>query len=79
MSVAIQHPDGRSGPVPRARWTPAGVEIVKAICLKAIRGVGDVSRAHWEDGDVALHLRRPMTPAEAKWMPRSAPIFTGQE
>lgn len=48
---------------------------------RALRGVGDTSRRHVEVGGVAIHLRRPMTAAEARLLPRrpSAPTFPIEE
>lgn len=39
---------------------------------RALRGVGDARRRHTELGDVAYHLRRPLTEREAARLPRRA-------
>lgn len=48
--------------------------VVKAM-HNALRGVGDTDREHLDLGAVALHLRRAMTPAEFKGLPRRGGRF----
>ena len=74
VSVAIHQ---RGGPLPVSLWSDADVLIAARAAERALRGVGDPSRHHTEAGDVAFHLRRPTTVAEAKLAPRrrTAPAF----
>ena len=50
---------------------------VTAFLLDTLSGVGDTTRVDWEWGDYALHLRRPLTDAEYRALPRrkAAPTF----
>lgn len=54
-------------PVAYRDW-PIGAQVEARSVLEHIQaGVGDRARApRWEGGDVALHLRRPMTADEAR-------------
>lgn len=69
MSVAI-HARGNPHPLPIGLWSGVDALIVAKAASRALRGVGDQSRHHTEVGDVAFHLRRPMTAAEASSLPR---------
>jgi hypothetical protein len=67
--VAI-HERGLPAPLPVGLWTDVDALIVARAAARALRGAGDTTRHHTELGDVAFHLRRPMTPAEAASLPR---------
>ena len=57
-------------PLPVALWSDVDALIVVKAAARALRGAGDGGRNHTEVGDVAFHLRRPMTTAEAASLPR---------
>jgi len=60
-----------------ALWADRDRVTVSTRLLELLEGVGDTARVHWEVGDVALHLRRPLTDDEAAFLPRrkDEPIY----
>lgn len=68
-SIAIQR---RIGPKPVQSWRLMERKAVLDMFEIILRGVGDVSRKHLEEGYVSLQYRRPMTPAEVLGLPPRA-------
>jgi hypothetical protein len=56
--------------VPVKLWDARTKRAVWAAIQSALAGVGDVSRRHVEYGDLAIHVRRPMTELEAASLPQ---------
>lgn len=69
VSVAVQQHPALPAPLPVRRWNPKQREEVRRLAVGALAGVGDLTRRFWETGHVAVHLRRPCTPAEVAQLP----------
>lgn len=57
---------GPLGPVPCEQWTAAIERALESQARRLLRGVG-AGRDEWERGDIAIHLRRRVSPAEFDW------------
>jgi hypothetical protein len=53
-------------PIPLAAWPPGVRARAQTVAREMLVGAGDTLREVWEDGDVAIHLRRAMTVAEVR-------------
>jgi hypothetical protein len=64
--------------LPVREWSPEQRQAVERKAVEMLDGVGDTTQAHWQQGSLALHLRRPMTMAEALQLPppvRTSPDY----
>ena len=50
--------------MPLRTWRPQLHAFVKSVILRNLEGVGVADERHEETGEMALHIRRPLTPEE---------------